>query len=263
MHRQVDRRVHGDGCVAVLGAASQGGQPRRVLPPIERLLQVVVHNARRTVRHRPLLPAPREPAREPRPIATAELRKLLAVRMHKRPRVMVLLAAFAGLRVHEIAKFRGEDVNLDCGVLSVQGKGGATARFRCIHLSERQPRRCRAVAGGSRPTPLARASTSAGRERQRFHLRSDAAGRHHRQPPCVAALVRHRPDRVRRRSPDCPSAHAPREPGNYCPLHRGNRRAAGRRDRPARSIWRMMHRAEGCLLISVRYRDSTRLSWGI
>ena len=37
---------------------------------------------------------------------------------------MVLLAALAGLRVHEIAKVRGEDVDIDDRTLRVTGKGG-------------------------------------------------------------------------------------------------------------------------------------------
>lgn len=72
------------------------------------------------------LPRPRTPRREPRPVSGAGLRALLDSRMHERTRVMVLLAALAGLRVHEIAKIRGEDVDLDAGTLRVTGKGGRT-----------------------------------------------------------------------------------------------------------------------------------------
>jgi len=72
------------------------------------------------------LPRPREPKADPRPISTNELKRLLATRMHHRTRVMILLAAFAGLRVHEIAKFRGEDVDLDRRTLRVTGKGDVT-----------------------------------------------------------------------------------------------------------------------------------------
>ena len=73
-----------------------------------------------------LLPRPREPVHEPRPISSAELRRLLELRMHRRTRVMILLAAFAGLRVHEIAQFRGEHINLDRNTIRVTGKGGRT-----------------------------------------------------------------------------------------------------------------------------------------
>jgi integrase/recombinase XerD len=44
--------------------------------------------------------------------------------MHRRTLIMVLLAALAGLRVHEIAKVRGEDVDIDDRTLRVTGKGG-------------------------------------------------------------------------------------------------------------------------------------------
>lgn len=37
-------------------------------------------------------------------------------------RVMILLAAFAGLRIHEIAKIRGEDVDPQARTLRVTGK---------------------------------------------------------------------------------------------------------------------------------------------
>lgn len=70
---------------------------------------------------------PRVPARQPRPVTDRELDAILAVRVHKRTRMMVALAALQGLRVHEIAKFKGEDVNLKDGLLSVLGKGGVLA----------------------------------------------------------------------------------------------------------------------------------------
>lgn len=40
--------------------------------------------------------------------------------------MMILLAAMGGLRVHEIAKFRGEDIDVVNGIITVTGKGGAT-----------------------------------------------------------------------------------------------------------------------------------------
>ncbi len=62
---------------------------------------------------------------EPRPVSDGELVHLLALpRMHQRTRVMILLAAVAGLRAHEIARVRGSDVDLSRGVIWVHGKGG-------------------------------------------------------------------------------------------------------------------------------------------
>ncbi|MGW0043498.1 tyrosine-type recombinase/integrase [Rhodococcus sp. NPDC003348] len=67
---------------------------------------------------------PKAPDRVPRPVADSELMRLLRTGMHHRTRVMILLAALAGLRAHEIAKLRGEDVDLERGHIVVIGKGG-------------------------------------------------------------------------------------------------------------------------------------------
>jgi integrase/recombinase XerD len=61
---------------------------------------------------------------EPRPITDAELVRLLALPgLHERTRVKILLAAFAGLRVAEIARVRGADVDVVRRVIWVHGKG--------------------------------------------------------------------------------------------------------------------------------------------
>ncbi len=73
------------------------------------------------------LPRPKAPRGTPRPITDEQLRHLLEIRMHHRTRIMILLAAFAGLRVHEIAKMRGEDVDPMARTLRVTGKGSVTA----------------------------------------------------------------------------------------------------------------------------------------
>lgn len=66
---------------------------------------------------------PHTPDREPRPISDAGVIKLLQARMWKSTRRMILLALLAGLRVHEIAKVRGEDFDLGAKLLWVKGKG--------------------------------------------------------------------------------------------------------------------------------------------
>ncbi|MFA5707953.1 tyrosine-type recombinase/integrase [Mycolicibacterium sp.] len=66
---------------------------------------------------------PRAPDREPRPVSDADVAKLLRTRMWTSTRRMILLALLAGLRVHEIAKIRGEDIDPDSRVLWVKGKG--------------------------------------------------------------------------------------------------------------------------------------------
>lgn len=66
---------------------------------------------------------PRVPDREPRPISDADVVRLLQTRMWTSTRRMILLALLAGLRVHEIAKIRGEDVDFSTRLLWVKGKG--------------------------------------------------------------------------------------------------------------------------------------------
>ncbi|MEJ7647963.1 MAG: tyrosine-type recombinase/integrase [Nakamurella sp.] len=70
---------------------------------------------------------PRHPKGEARPISSESLVRLLNGRMYARTRAMITLAAYAGLRVHEIAKIRGEDVDLLSRTLFVDGKGGRRA----------------------------------------------------------------------------------------------------------------------------------------
>lgn len=77
-------------------------------------------------------PSPKTPSRRPRPVTAKQLHLILATPMHKRTRMMVLLAAFQGLRAHEIAKFRGEDIDYTSQQLSVLGKGGV-ARTLPLH----------------------------------------------------------------------------------------------------------------------------------
>lgn len=61
----------------------------------------------------------------PKPITTDELRLLLSTAHTWKLRGYLLLGALAGLRVHEIAKVRGEDFH--DGRLRVQGKGGVVS----------------------------------------------------------------------------------------------------------------------------------------
>lgn len=71
-------------------------------------------------------PSPKRPKNTPRPVAAAQLGAILKVAHRPKTRMMVLLAALAGLRVHEIAKLQGQDIDLDTGALTVTGKGGTT-----------------------------------------------------------------------------------------------------------------------------------------
>jgi len=70
------------------------------------------------------LGTPKPPDRTPRPVSDSGLvRLLVAPRLHHRTRVMILLAALAGLRVAEIARVRGEDIDLSRPAIHVTGKG--------------------------------------------------------------------------------------------------------------------------------------------
>jgi site-specific recombinase XerD len=73
------------------------------------------------------LGSPRYPDRVPRPVSDDHLVRLLCTAMHHRTRVMILLAALAGLRVHEIARVRGEDIDISRPALHVLGKGRRSA----------------------------------------------------------------------------------------------------------------------------------------
>lgn len=73
------------------------------------------------------VPKSRRPRSVPRPIESSQLDALLTACNRRKTRMMVHLALFAGLRVHEIAKIRGEDVDLDARTLYVDGKGGTRA----------------------------------------------------------------------------------------------------------------------------------------
>jgi len=72
-------------------------------------------------------PRPKRPKGTPRPVADSSLAVLLGQVNRRRTRMMILLAALAGLRVHEIAKLRGDDVDMRNGLLMVTGKGNKTA----------------------------------------------------------------------------------------------------------------------------------------
>lgn len=66
---------------------------------------------------------PRRRRRLPRPISTEDLQRALAG-AHGQLRCFLILAAYQGLRVHEIAGLHGEDVDRHAGMLTVRhGKG--------------------------------------------------------------------------------------------------------------------------------------------
>ena len=89
--------------------------------------------------------APKQPDRLPRPVSDADVRALLTGSSYKRTHAMITLAAFQGLRVHEIAKIRAEDINLQRESLYVKGKNAATHELplhpRVANLAYVMPRK--------------------------------------------------------------------------------------------------------------------------
>lgn len=89
---------------------------------------------------------PKLPRGCPRPISTISLYRMLGQdRLKERTRGMILLAAYAGLRVHEVAKVRGEDFDIDQMLIEVRGKGGHTDLLplhpQVLAVVERMPTR--------------------------------------------------------------------------------------------------------------------------
>lgn len=84
------------------------------------------------------LPAPRAPRGIPHPVTAQEVAAILGACADSRAaqtRAYVILAAFAGLRVHEIAKIRGEDFR---GTeIAVTGKGGVVSTVPTVPIIER------------------------------------------------------------------------------------------------------------------------------
>lgn len=84
---------------------------------------------------------PKRPKSRPRPLSEAEVGQVLA-RAVGRTRDWVVIALYSGLRAHEIAKLRGEDVSPD-GIY-VEGKGGTVETLPCHpdiwEIAQRHPR---------------------------------------------------------------------------------------------------------------------------
>jgi len=164
----------------------------------------------------------------PRPVADEHLMILLDTRMYKRTRAMILLAAYAGLRVSEIAAIKGDDVN----TITVVGKGDKERQVP-LHpilkdLAAVMPRRgwwFPTYVGNTKP----RRRTHARQLRQLVHLERDGPRRHPRHPPRPAPLVRLRPARSRCRLPGHQRTHGPRILGHHRHLRRRTTEATKRR----------------------------------
>lgn len=67
---------------------------------------------------------PRIPPSSPRPAPLVHVDRVLSSGIRTATRMKILLATWAGLRVHEIARFKGEHLDLPNETMTVSGKGG-------------------------------------------------------------------------------------------------------------------------------------------
>ena len=91
----------------------------------------LITTGRRTDDTTILAPPPKVPRGRPRPLAAAHLGVLLQSVNRRRTCAMILLAAYAGIRVSEIAAVRGEDVDLLTRTITVVGKGDKQRTILC------------------------------------------------------------------------------------------------------------------------------------
>jgi len=91
------------------------------------------------------VPKPRTPASHPRPVTDTQLDAVLALPLRQDTRTKIILAAYAGMRVHEIAKIRGEDISPVAGTITITGKGRRTdtlpAHQLILQQADLRPRR--------------------------------------------------------------------------------------------------------------------------
>jgi integrase len=75
-------------------------------------------------------PPPKVQKGQPRPIADAHLAILLDTRMYRRTRAMILLAAYAGLRVSEIAAIKDGDIDTVINTITpVSARATSSGRY--------------------------------------------------------------------------------------------------------------------------------------
>jgi len=89
------------------------------------------------------LPRPRSPKSVPRPVDWKIIERALLHPVSARANAYLTLAAFAGLRVSEVAAVHGEKIDLTDGLLWVKGKGGKLAALPMhpliVRLAEGMP----------------------------------------------------------------------------------------------------------------------------
>ena len=69
-------------------------------------------------------PRPKRARTRPRPLSLEAIRAIYAAANRERTRAYIKLAVLQGMRIHEIAKIRAEDIDHDREALHIDGKGG-------------------------------------------------------------------------------------------------------------------------------------------
>ncbi|SPT53490.1 Tyrosine recombinase XerD [Actinomyces bovis] len=104
----------------------------------------LVRSGRRTDDPTLLVPHPRTPTWLPRPVTSEQLAAVLALPLRRDTEAKIILGAYAGMRVHEIAKIRGQDIDHVAATITITGKGGTTATLpahpRVMELARAYPR---------------------------------------------------------------------------------------------------------------------------
>jgi integrase/recombinase XerD len=90
------------------------------------------------------LPKVKQPRRKPRPLRLTQVDAMLDSGAYKRTRDIITICALSGLRIGEVVKIRGEDVDLEGGVLRSVRKGSLqhviALNSALIHLAHEYPR---------------------------------------------------------------------------------------------------------------------------
>lgn len=111
------------------------------------------------------VPSPKRPKSLPRPVDPTLVEAMIRRARTRTGRAYVLLAAYAGLRVHEVAKIHGRDIDWFNDSIVVTGKGGKTARIplhdRLVVLARDMPRDDWWFPSPSRPGPVRSHAVSA------------------------------------------------------------------------------------------------------
>ena len=106
---------------------------------------------------------PKTPAGHPRPVTDAQVDAVLALPLRQDTRTKIILAAYAGMRVHEIAKIKGEDISPVAGTITITGKGCRTdtlpAHQLILQQASHYPRRGLWFPSPKDPTVPVRAKT--------------------------------------------------------------------------------------------------------